>query len=63
MPPWSEFLIAERAVLTGTVAMGAKYLPSIKDLKATRRFQQKQTGLPKFKKSSGGGSGSKRKGK
>jgi hypothetical protein len=30
--------------------MGAKYLPTIKDLKAARRFQQKQKPLPKFKK-------------
>ena len=31
--------------------MGAKYIPSVKDLKAAQRFQQKQT-LPKsqFKK-------------
>ena len=34
--------------------MGAKYLPNIKDLKASRRFQQKQN-LPKstFKKPTG----------
>lgn len=31
--------------------MGAKYLPTIKDLKAFQRFQQKQQPLPKFKKS------------
>jgi hypothetical protein len=30
--------------------MGQKYLPSIKDLKATQRFMQKQNPLPKFKK-------------
>ncbi len=28
--------------------MGAKYLPSIKDLKANRRFQQKQLVASKF---------------
>ncbi len=33
--------------------MGAKYLPSIKDLKANQRFHQKQRTLPKFKKASG----------
>jgi hypothetical protein len=33
--------------------MGAKYLPTIKDLKASQRFQQKQNPLHKFKKSSG----------
>ena len=31
--------------------MGAKYLPTIKDLKASQRFQQKQKPLPAFKKS------------
>jgi hypothetical protein len=31
--------------------MGAKYLPTIKDLKASQRFQQKQNPLRKFKKS------------
>lgn len=30
--------------------MGTKYLPTIKDLKASQRFQQKQNPLPKFKK-------------
>jgi hypothetical protein len=29
--------------------MGAKYLPNIKDLKAMKRFQQKQTHLPRAK--------------
>ncbi len=32
--------------------MGAKYLPTIKDLKASQRFQQKQHPLPFFKKPS-----------
>ena len=31
--------------------MGAKYLPTHKDIKASQRFQQKQSGLPKLKKS------------
>ena len=35
------------------VRMGAKYLPTIKDLKASQRFQQKQSALPKLKKSAG----------
>ena len=35
--------------------MGAKYLPTIKDQKATQRFMQKQKSLPKFKKASGPG--------
>lgn len=30
--------------------MGAKYLPTIKDIKASQRFQQKQSGQPKLKK-------------
>ena len=30
--------------------MGAKYLPTNKDLKAMQRFQQKQKPLHKFKK-------------
>jgi hypothetical protein len=33
--------------------MGAKYLPTIRDLKASQRFQLKQTGLPKLKKGAG----------
>lgn len=33
--------------------MGAKYLPTHKDLKASQRFQQKQNPLKKFKKSGG----------
>jgi hypothetical protein len=31
--------------------MGAKYYPTIKDQKASQRFQQKQQVLPKTKKS------------
>lgn len=33
--------------------MGAKYLPTHKDLKAGRRFQQKLARLPKVKKVAG----------
>ncbi|MEO7411909.1 MAG: hypothetical protein ABIZ81_01010 [Opitutaceae bacterium] len=33
--------------------MGAKYLPTIKDLKASRRFQEKQNPLPFTKKPTG----------
>ena len=33
--------------------MGAKYLPTIKDLKANLRFQQKQAALLKSQKSAG----------
>jgi hypothetical protein len=41
------------AFTTGLRRMGAKYIPSIKDLKANQRFQQKQSSLPKPKKASG----------
>lgn len=34
--------------------MGAKYLPTIKDLKASQRFQQQQNPLRKFKKTATG---------
>jgi hypothetical protein len=37
--------------IDGLAGMGAKYLPTIKDLKASQRFQQKQKPLPQFKKS------------
>lgn len=49
--PAGAILIARAGIIGGPVAMGAKYLPTIKDLKASQRFQQKQT-LPKspFKK-------------
>jgi hypothetical protein len=30
--------------------MGAKYQPSIKDLKANQRYQQKRNPMPHFKK-------------
>ena len=33
--------------------MGAKYLPTIKDLKASQRFQQKQDRLQQLKKLAG----------
>ncbi len=33
--------------------MGAKYLPTIKDQKASQRFHQKQNPLPKTRKSPG----------
>ncbi|MEO7796259.1 MAG: hypothetical protein ABIY47_00875 [Opitutaceae bacterium] len=37
----------------GVLGMGAKYLPTIKDLKASRRFQEKQNPLPFTKKPTG----------
>lgn len=33
--------------------MGAKYLPTARDLKASKRFQLKQSALPKLKKGEG----------
>ncbi|MEO7598476.1 MAG: hypothetical protein ABIV50_06060 [Opitutus sp.] len=42
--------------------MGAKYLPTIKDLKASQRFQQKQNPLRKFKKDGGQPGAKKKKG-
>jgi hypothetical protein len=41
--------------------MGAKYLPTVKDMKASQRFQQKQKPLRKFKKN--GGAPTAKKGK
>lgn len=32
------------------MGMGAKYLPTVRDLKAIERFQQKQNPLRKFRK-------------
>jgi hypothetical protein len=40
-------------IIDGLEGMGAKYLPTIKDLKASQRFHQKQNLLRKFKKASG----------
>jgi hypothetical protein len=40
--------------------MGAKYLPTIKDQKASQRFQQKQNPMRKFKKSSASQAGKKK---
>ncbi len=41
--------------------MGAKYLPTVKDLKAAQRFQQKQNPLRKFKKEPDAGKKVKKK--
>ena len=43
-------LVARSGNLGGLDGMGAKYLPTHKDLKASQRFQQKQNPLHKFKK-------------
>lgn len=39
-------------MIAGLVDMGAKYLPTIKDLRASQRFQQKQHVVSKFIKPS-----------
>ena len=44
-------LVARIGNMDGLGGMGAKYLPTHKDLKASQRFQQKQNPLHKFKKS------------
>ena len=44
-------LIARLRIIAGLGDMGAKYLPTIKDLKDNQRFHQKQNPLRKFKKS------------
>lgn len=54
-------LVAGPHVIGRPVRMGAKYLPTIKDQKASQRFQQKQKPLRKFKKN--GGATSVKKGK
>jgi hypothetical protein len=45
--------LPDRRIFARLAAMGAKYLPTIKDLKASERFKQKQSPLHKFKKSPG----------
>jgi hypothetical protein len=47
----SRFSLRVAANIDGVGGMGAKYLPTIKDQKASQRFQQKQNRLPEFKKS------------
>jgi hypothetical protein len=37
--------------IDGLAGMGAKYYPTIKDMKASQRFQQKQAARPKAQKS------------
>jgi hypothetical protein len=46
-------LVAGRAISRRLSGMGAKYLPTVKDQKLSRRFQEKQNPLPFFKKPSG----------
>ncbi len=42
--------------------MGAKYLPTIKDQRASERYRQKHQPMPKFKKSAAGAAKKRRKG-
>ena len=51
--------VAHDRILSGVERMGAKYLPTIKDLRASQRFHQKQKPLPNFKKSPAPSSASK----
>jgi hypothetical protein len=44
----AEYQVADRPDLIRLGRMGSKYVPSIKDLKAGRRFQQKQNTQSKF---------------
>jgi len=47
----TRFWLPAPCIFSGLVLMGAKYLPTIKDLKASQRFLQKQKPMHKFKKS------------
>lgn len=53
--------VARLRIIGGLVHMGAKYIPSAKDRKADRRFQLKQSQLPKLKKATGNPPAKKRK--
>jgi hypothetical protein len=44
----SRFALPHRVIMLGLAAMGSKYVPSIKDLKAGQRFQNKQLVQSKF---------------
>ena len=46
----SAILVAIKREIGGLGCMGAKYYPTIKDQKASQRFQQKQNQLHKQKK-------------
>ena len=50
-PGTGAILVARLHIFNGLDGMGAKYLPTIKDLKANLRFHQKQNPLKKFRKS------------
>ncbi len=52
-PASARICLLARRFIGGLAGMGAKYLPTIKDLKASQRFQQKQQPLHKFKKTPG----------
>jgi hypothetical protein len=46
----TAILVAGRDEFDALDFMGAKYLPTQKDIKASQRFQLRETGLPKLKK-------------
>jgi hypothetical protein len=48
----AAILIASSGIIGGLDAMGAKFRTTIKDLKASQRFRQKQNPLHKFNKPS-----------
>ena len=58
----AENAVARAAGVGRCGAMGAKYLPTIKDQRANERYRQKQQPMPKFKKSAAGGGKKRRKG-
>jgi hypothetical protein len=48
----NAILIARSGIIDGHAGMGAKYLPTIKDRKASQRFLQQRKRLPVVKKPS-----------
>jgi len=46
-----RFWLPAARIPDGFEGMGAKYYPTVKDMKASQRFLQKQRALPKVKKS------------
>lgn len=52
MGGWQKRLLRD-AAWPYRFRMGAKYLPTVRDQKASQRFQQKQNPLKKFKKNGG----------
>ena len=59
--PEVVFRVAEPEIIDRLARMGTKYVPTIKDLKAGQRFQQKQLVQSKFIKPAGSPPARKRK--